>query len=351
MSSKQLLFSLGRPFSPFYGAIMKFREKFFDKQIFKTQSLPIPVISVGNLTLGGTGKTPVVQYIAKLLQNNGYKPAVVSRGYGGKAASRVNVVADDTNIYLAAGDAGDEPVFLAESVKGLYVLTGKKRYPVGKKAIELGADVILLDDGFQHMQLQRDVNLVLFNSDVLAGNSRIFPGGDLREPVSALRRATGFILTGVRTDNQERAEKFAALLESKFPGIPVYYANYQVDEVIVEGEEKRINLNENVIDDKVTSFFAVCGIAHPELFLNTLKQNNIDIKGSMLLPDHAAYSERIIQKLNDRVANSKAKYIITTEKDMVKLKAFQLSLPVAVLKMKVVVNADFDKAILQEMSV
>ncbi|MHB8151111.1 MAG: tetraacyldisaccharide 4'-kinase, partial [Desulfobulbia bacterium] len=169
----------------------------------KSQRLPVPVISIGNLTLGGTGKTPMVRYVTRLLLDRGVRPAIVSRGYGGKAAGRINIVADRTKTLLPPEMAGDEPFMLAEVLPGVPVLTGSQRARVARHAVEaFGANLIVMDDGFQHLALRRDLDLVLFSARTLLGNGRVFPGGELREPLSALGRAHAFVITGVDASNR-----------------------------------------------------------------------------------------------------------------------------------------------------
>jgi len=191
--SRKNLYLLGRPFSPLYSTVMMLRASLYDRHFFRRYKLEAPVISIGNLTMGGTGKTPVVSHLATFLQGQGYRPAIISRGYGGEAGNRVNVVSDGKTIYLDAKQAGDEPRLLAETLPGIPVLTGIVRVLPCRHAIHaMGCNILLLDDGFQHLAVDRDINIVLFSAATLAGNSRVFPGGDLREPVSALRRADVF---------------------------------------------------------------------------------------------------------------------------------------------------------------
>ncbi len=176
-SISNALFFWGRPFSPLYGFVMKLREQLYKKGILRSYNFPVPVISVGNLVLGGTGKTPTVMQIAQLLKNHGYRPGIVSRGYGGKAKDAVNIVSNFDRVLLPPKAAGDEPYLLASKLPGIPVITGKKRaHPCNYAITELGCDCLVLDDGFQHIAVQRDIDIVLFNATDLAGNSRIFPG-------------------------------------------------------------------------------------------------------------------------------------------------------------------------------
>lgn len=347
MQTKQLNYILGRPLAPLYSVAMRIREDLYRRGILKSYNLAAPVISVGNLTLGGTGKTPMVQYLARLLQNHGYRPAVISRGYGGRAQGRVNLVSDGSRLLLDAELAGDEPRFLAETLPDVPVLTGIVRRLPAQKALEIGANVLLLDDGFQHMQIVRDVNLVLFNADRLAGNSRVFPGGELREPVAALRRATGFLLTGVNEENRERAGRFADLLRSRFAEIPVSLAEYCPNALI------RVTVDGS-IDTGATDIlasrrcFAFCGIAQPELFRQTLERQGLQLVGFHPLADHQRYSSSVLDGLLSRARRAEADVLVTTEKDLVKLAAWtvEVSMPLFALRMQVEAEKHFDRGIL-----
>jgi tetraacyldisaccharide 4'-kinase len=347
MNITEFYFTLGRPFTPIYGAAMRIRETWYHRGFFKSYKFEAPVISVGNLTMGGTGKTPVVQYLARLLQTNGFRPAIISRGYGGSAHGKVNLVSDGTKLLLDTGKAGDEPRFLAETLPGIPVLTGIVRRFPAQKALDMGSDVLLLDDGFQHLQIVRDVNLVLFNTDRLAGNSRVFPGGELREPIAALHRATSFMLTGVHDGNKERAGQFAALLQKKFPQIPVVLAGYSVDAVV--------RLSESGTIEAVTAqhllgkrCFGFCGIAHPQSFRHTLERYGVALAGFYPLADHQQYSTPVINKLLAKARQAGADVLVATEKDLVKFAgcATDLSLPLYGLRMQVLPEEDFAQNIL-----
>lgn len=347
MRPSTLAFALGRPFSPLYGAAMRIREACYRRGIFASYQLNVPVISVGNLTLGGSGKTPLVQHLARLLQANGRRPAVISRGYGGQAQGRVNVVSDGEHLLLAAAMAGDEPRLLAETLPGVPVLTGIVRRLPAARAVEMGADVLLLDDGFQHLQIRRDINLALFNADRLAGNSRVFPGGDLREPVAALRRATAFVLTGVDEVNQERAQLFADLLRARFADIPVYGTGYTVD-ILVCLDGQGLIVAADQLPGDLRSWFGFCGIARPESFRHTLERQGVSLAGFVPLDDHQRYTRAMVGRLLGKARAAGAQALVTTEKDLVKLAALreELTLPCFGLRMRVAADAEFDDHLL-----
>jgi tetraacyldisaccharide 4'-kinase len=339
MQTTKLYFTLGRPLAPLYSAAMRLRETCYRRGIFRSHRLDVPVISVGNLTMGGTGKTPMVQCLARLLLAHGFRPAIISRGYGGSARGKVNLVSDGTNLLLEARVAGDEPRFLAETLPGVPVLTGIVRRLPAQMAVEMGYDVLLLDDGFQHMQIARDVNMVLFHADRLAGNSRVFPGGGLREPVAALHRATNFILTGVHDRNRERAQQFAALLQARFPQIPLALTGYQVAATV------RLSTG-GMIEEVDTDFqiedrcFGFCGIANPESFRSTLEQCGCTLAGFIPLGDHQRYTLGVIGKIAAQARQAGAKFLVTTEKDLVKLGDYAADLPLPLLGLRMEVTVD-----------
>ena len=335
------LFFFGRPLGPIYGFIMKIREQLYTKQIFKQENPGVPVISVGNLVLGGTGKTPTVIHIARLLKEYGLKPAIVSRGYGGKSKAAVNVVSDGTSILMTTAVAGDEPVLIARSLSETPVITGKKRiFPCKHAVDQLGVDIIILDDGFQHMGVSRDINLVLFDATTLAGNSRIFPAGPLREPVAALKRSTAFLITGQNKENKNRSDLFAELIRSKFKDIPVFVASND-NPVLVDRDEMAVNAN--MVEDA----FVFCAIANPDRVSDSVKRLDIQIAGTKVFKDHSTYSQNTITTLCSQAAQVKAKCFITTAKDFVKVKDFHFTLPLFVLQVKQEPEPAFDKYILE----
>ncbi len=327
--SKRNLYLLGRPFSPLYSAAMKLRSSLYGQNLFRRYKMEVPVISIGNLTMGGTGKTPIVSYLATFLQGQGYRPAIISRGYGGASGNKVNVVSDGKEIFLDAEQAGDEPRLLAETLPGIPVLTGIVRALPCRHAIHtLGCDILLLDDGFQHLAVDRDINLVLFSAESLAGNSRVFPGGDLREPVSALLRCDAFLLTGTTAGNKERADRFAALLQSRFPSKPVFFSSYTASEAKDEKGGTTIPLT-----TLPTPLHGFCGIARPEAFRQSLIEQGISLSGFTALRDHQPYTPRILRQIRKEAMDSGARGIITTAKDMVKLKDHSFPLPFFSLQM------------------
>lgn len=342
-NSIDLLFFIGRPFSPFYGLAMKVREKLYTRGLLRRHSLPIPVISIGNLVLGGTGKTPTVRYLAEFLKAHGYSPAVISRGYGGKSRRKINIVSDDGAVLMNSQQAGDEPYMLARALPGTPVLTGKRRIYPSHWAIEkFNSDILILDDGFQHLAVQRDIDIVLFDGTNLAGNSRIFPGGTLREPVAALNRCNAFLITGVTEKNREKSESFGKLLQGRFTDKPVFYSSNGSCNLKNPADETATSVDEK-------SFFAFCGIANPTRFEDSLKSLGVQLAGFVALPDHADYSQSVIDSICGKAAISGAKYLVTTEKDYVKIKKLNISLSLHILEIRVQEESAFDAFILESL--
>lgn len=329
----KLLYGFGRPFSPLYSLVMRLREYCYLRGILRRTTFDVPVLSIGNLTMGGTGKTPTVKYLASWLLDQGYHPAIISRGYGGATKEGVNVVSDGRTVFLEAEYVGDEPCMLAHALPGVMVLTGVVRKLPASRALEMGADVLLLDDGFQHMAIDRDLDLVLFNANTLAGNSRVFPGGDLREPVNALLRCHGFIMSGTDDTNRAGAERFAELLQAKFPGRPVFFTSSKVAGLLQRDPDG----NETMVTASALSghnSLAFCGIARPEGFLQTLDMMSVKPVGFIPLADHHQYKENVIHLLAIRAEKSGASCFVCTEKDLVKLRNFSLPLPLFAVIMK-----------------
>ncbi len=339
-------FVVGRPFAPLYGAAMALRASLYGKGVLGRHRLGVPVISVGNLTMGGTGKTPMVIYLARLLA--AHKVAIVSRGYRGKAGGKVNVVSDGKSILLNARQAGDEPYLMASLLPGVPVITAQKRALAGYYGVErLDAGLVLLDDGFQHLAVERDLDIVLFKVDSFLGNNRVFPGGDMREPLSALERAHCFVLTCVDEDNRKRAEALRLALEKRFPATPVFFSEYRPT-CLVDGQGREYGLA-TLAGQEVGAF---CGLAQPAYFEKSLQEAGLIAQGVSVYPDHHNYTTRQITALVDSYTKgSVVQALVTTEKDLVKVKDLAVDIPLFALRMDVVMEKGFDDFVQQRLSV
>jgi tetraacyldisaccharide 4'-kinase len=337
---------IGRPLSPLYSLIMQARSCLYTRGLCKREKMEVPVISVGNLSMGGTGKTPIVQYIARLFASNFYKPAIISRGYGGKAKDQVNIVSDGKTLLMDAIQAGDEPRLLAQSLPGIPVITGTVRSYPCRYAIDcLGATLLILDDGFQHLSRRRDVDLVLFDTSTLEQNKRVFPGGELREPFSALRRAHAFLLTGMADHHQPQVDRFCSFLKKYFPNQPVFVSSYTPSHC--QGEDSSTPIS---LDSLPSPLHGFCGIANPSRFRETLVKSGLQLSGFTELKDHQHYSSELLKKIVGSARAAGARAMITTEKDMVKLCTLSSPLPLFSLSMTVQIQPPFSDFLLNKIA-
>ena len=312
------------PLGSLYGAAMANRRRRYETGKARIVKNPAPVISIGNLTLGGTGKTPTVAWLAEKLDLQGRRPAVVSRGYGGRPKD-VLVVGDGKGSLMASPPAADEAAMLARRYPGLLVLTGAERSFVAEKAVkEFGADVVVLDDGFQHMALARDVDLVVLRGDCPFGNGRVVPAGVLREPVSALRRAHAVLVTG------ECGERARAEIHSLAPGAPVF-AGWLAPDALLDARGEMAGAPEDLKGVKVV---AVSGLGNPRGFERMLESLEVETLAHHVYPDHANYAPADGVRLVSSLQKTGADFILTTEKDAAKLSSLLSNAPLRVLRVE-----------------
>jgi len=298
-----------------YRLIVYVRNRLYDRQILMPTRLSCPVISVGNITVGGTGKTPCVIMMAQMLQRHGYLPAVISRGYGGKNPKPVNIVSDGINILLNAEDSGDEPLLIARSLPNVPVITGAKRRLTGQAAIDqFGATVLICDDAFQHRQIFRDIDIVLLDAEKPFGNGHLLPRGELREPVNSLHRAGCIILT--RADKKESLNPDVNRIVGP-SHIPIFRAAHRFKEIISPAEN--IPLPQSALRGKKVCAF--CGIARPESFKKLLVEAESQLLSFLPFPDHYAYDHYQLEELKKQFQALGADCWVTTEKDAVRLTA------------------------------
>lgn len=306
--------------SVFYGIGSGLKNKLYDTKILKPKKVNAFVISVGNITTGGVGKTPVVAEIAKYLTSKGEKVAIISRGYGGKLSNKnINIISDGKNIFYNARLAGDEPFWLAQNCKETIVITTQNRYAGARFAIEkFGVTQIILDDGFQHRKLHRDLDIVLMDSKMGFGNEKLLPAGPLREGMEAFSRINKLVVVSKDTDHS-RAEKIAKIMSKKM----------KVKTVVCVTEPDfvyNIKTNEKLEDNaKIT---AICAIGQPKQFYQFL--NNYEIKQTIDFDDHHMYTENELP----------SGIIVTTEKDAVKMKDFTRN-DIYALKLKTSIDVEF----------
>jgi len=292
--------------------------------------LGCPTISVGNISVGGTGKTPTVQYLCKGLAQAGWKPAVLSYGYRSSLSGRFGVVSNGQEILLMPETAGDEPVMLAKRLPGIPVLVGKDRASSGRTAIEnLGANVLVLDDGFQVWKLHRDVEIALVRTTDPFDNGFVLPAGRLREPPSALRRADCIVAIGGVCENSHRAD-LIRLLTDVAGEKPIVFARYEATNFYSLNDGTTIALR-SLYGVKA---LALSGIANPSSFEETLKELGVEIVERKHFPDHHTYSQDDIERLKEMFTKSGADWVITTEKDAIKLENHEMTIPALALRIE-----------------
>jgi tetraacyldisaccharide 4'-kinase len=301
------------------------------------QRLPRRVISVGNLTVGGTGKTPAVIALAEQAQKRGYLPCVLTRGYKGKSAGPCFVSRGEGPL-LGTDEAGDEAVLMAEKLHGVPIVKGTDRYAAGIFALrELSSQphfsthtlLFILDDGFQHRRLWRDLDILLIDSTDPFGNRRLLPAGRLREPLRELGRADVVVLTKVPKDASGSSAVDADLTAEvkKFnPGAPIYLSDHRASGLTtLSGGTMPLA----VLSGKAV--LGVCGIGNPASFRETLRETGADVREFMAFADHHPYSSDDLQRIRAKAGECGADWIVTTEKDIMRLRNFGgIDTPVAV---------------------
>ena len=315
---RRFLLTAMLPISWAYGAATERRNRRFDSGAVRAERLPRPVVSIGNITVGGTGKTPMAILVARGLLARGFRPAVLSRGYGGRRSGSGNVVSDGRQILLSAAEGGDEPALMAANLSGVPVITGPERVISGRLAIDkFAADVLVLDDGFQHRRLARDVDILMIDGQNPFGNRQLLPAGPLREdPRTALDRADIVVKTVV-----EKLPKSLSVDDSTaaLPRRPVFRAAYEATG-LYPGDGGEALPPEILQDKKILAFTA---IAAPEKFQATLEAMGARIIKFLAFPDHYFYKEGDVRKIAGAATRQAVEMIVTTEKDGVKLAAFQ----------------------------
>jgi len=303
--SERILLNLLRPLGILYGWAAGLRTRLYRLRVLSAACFPVPVISVGNLACGGTGKTPMVSYLVDYFLQQGFRVAVVSRGYGGHYSQSWARVPSTPSSRGDAMRFGDEPVLLARRhPEALVIVARQRRLGVAAAIGEGRADLVLLDDGYQHLAVQRDVNLLLLDARQEHEQQRVLPAGLYRESPLAVDRADAVIYTHATADRDVPPPK---------TGVPVVRCRHRLAAECLALDGTRIPL-QSVVGRKVVAF---SGIADPAGFFEALRQEGVELQAGIDLPDHVEYDGRVLQRLRDAAAS--AEILLTTEKDAVKL--------------------------------
>ena len=312
----------------FYGLGARARRALYKYKILRARRLPAPVVSVGNLTVGGAGKTPMAACLALLFQGQGKKVAILSRGYGGQARG-VTRISDGHDIFKKPPEVGEEAYWLARTLPGVAVYTGTSRYKAGMSAWqEFKPDLFLLDDGFQHFQLHRDLDIVLLDADSPFGNDRLLPRGSLREPLSALAAAQVLILTRFQENLHQRR---LMALKATFPDKTVLTAAITPAAAHCHpgGREQPVSALMG------RPLYAFAGLARSEVFIDTLIELGVTLKGVNAFPDHHAFNRGELQALVEDAQARGSEALITTAKDWARMgETWEADLPLWVLEVE-----------------
>ena len=316
------------PLSAIYAGLVATGNTLYRRKIFQTHTVGAPVISVGNLTTGGTGKTPIVEIIARHLANSQRNVCVLTRGYRREGSGRV-IVSDGKQILADVNQAGDEAFLLAQKLRGqAAVICDADRVAAARWATEnLRSDVFVLDDGFQHQRIARDLNIAVIDATNPWGNGHVLPAGALRESPKALERADCVVLT--RADDLEAVAELQREIEILAPHVPSFTARTKL---------RRLTGVNEATNDKVTRFAAFCGIGNPKSFFDLLTRNAYSIAYQQIFRDHHKYSQNDLDTLGRKASVRDAQALVTTEKDAVKLRTLQLTIPIYVAETEIEID-------------
>lgn len=316
-----------------YRGLLGAREWLYGRGLLKSRALPCRVVSIGNLTVGGTGKTPAVEVAVQTLVALGHRPAVVSRGYG-RTTRGVQIVADAASISLDPEESGDEPFLLARRLPGIPVVVGANRYDAARAAIEkFGVTAIVLDDGFQHRTLAKDLEIVMARARRPWGNGRLLPAGPLREPLASLARADLVVAVGAL--GLDDAREVVDAVDEHAPRVPVITATLVPSECWEAGRMQPLGLAE-LAGRRLIAF---AGIASPAAFAATLKSSGAAVEYLAEFADHHWYSAEDVGRLDARAKDLGVEALITTEKDWVRLRRLRLpKRPLYVLSVRLVLQ-------------
>lgn len=312
-----------------YGGVARFRRTWYDRRPASRVRLSRPVVSVGNMVTGGSGKTPVVAAVAAVLSRHGHRPAILSRGYGrSRRAPGIVVVTEGTGPLVPVEQSGDEPQMLARDIRGVPIVVAADRARAGQAAIDrFDSTVLILDDGFQHLRLERTIDLLVLSSADL--QEKLLPSGRLREPLSAARAADAVLAYGSAADAEQLARRVG--VEQSFCVTPRYLPLLTLRGVVPAGD-KRVA--------------AVAGIARPGRFFDALRKQGYEVVREFTFPDHHWFSAAEVRDVEAKARGLGASSIVTTAKDAMRLERYRndLTTPWAILPISVFVepSAEFE---------
>jgi tetraacyldisaccharide 4'-kinase len=327
------------PLAVAYAAVTRLRTAAYKKGLLKTTKLAVPVISIGNITVGGTGKTPLVAHISRIVAEEGRNVCILTRGYGRKDAAKRIVVSDGFEVLADVHESGDEAFWLAENLKGVTaVICNPIRAAAGRWAIEhLDSNVLVLDDGFQHLQLARDLNILAIDATNPWGGGRLLPSGRLREAPQGASRADCAIIT--RTSADSDIQELKTTLRQLMGDRPIFTSHMRT-KGFRELRAARLDLGTGIAQPVA----AFCAVGNPASFFDHLLKEGLTLAHTHAFPDHHQYKQADIARLLDYARRVGAVSLITTAKDAVKLHELEFGLPCYVLEIEISI-AEEDKLV------
>jgi tetraacyldisaccharide 4'-kinase len=319
------------PLSLLYGAVTRTRLSLYRRGTFQTTKLSRPVISIGNITTGGTGKTPLVEYVVKLIASRGKKVCILTRGYGRKDPHLQVIVSDGYSVLASPSEAGDEPYLLATKLKGLAaVISSADRIAAGQEAIkDFGTDCFVLDDGFQHLRLARDLNIVTIDATNPWGGGSLLPHGRLREAPEGLSRADCIVLT--RCDQVSGVESLRQEISRLTDERPIFESQMRAVRL-----SPLKNGSETLAPPARVAAF--CAVGNPASFFEGVRRMGYELALEKSFFDHHVYSQNDIDSVTRTAKDAGAVGLITTAKDAVKLRSLSFTIPCYVLEIEIAID-------------
>ena len=316
------------PVSLIYGIVVRARNLFYRRGIFRSQQVGVPVISIGNLTSGGTGKTPLVEWTARALASLGLRVCVLTRGYGRRSPNQRVIASKGTELLAQVEETGDEAFLLAERLKGeAAVICDSDRISAARWAIEnLGSDAFVLDDAFQHQKIARDLNILAVDATNPWGNRHSLPAGILREPIHELSRADCVIITRADAANCARLQPEISRIH---PSVPIFFSRMKQTQLRELGTNSPLV---NPREIKTSPVAAFCAVGNPESFFSFLRDAGYSLNYQQTFRDHHNFTQADVDQFISAAQSFGARALITTAKDAVKLRSLDFSIPCYVVE-------------------
>jgi tetraacyldisaccharide 4'-kinase len=303
-----------------YESLTRIRNAAYTTGRIKQKHLPGPVISIGNLTLGGAGKTPLAVCVAEILLQLGHPTALLSRGYGRRFSHQMRILPPNTNVPDSVSILGDEPALIRRVLPGLWMGISADRFRAGLQIAALQLNpVFILDDGFQHLKLQRDLDVVILDAMQLFAANSVFPRGSLREPLEGIRRSQIVFVNGVSPTNP--CAELELVVKSIHPGARIFHCLQKIDHFIPFSDWKNGPAGE-IAGPPGRSVFLAAAIGNPNRFCRDVRQMGFEVKGARFFRDHHSISLNEWNLCAREAQEVKASFMLTTEKDAIKISHF-----------------------------